>query len=390
MRVALVNYRFSPTAGGVERHVFDLSNGLVERGHEVHVYCHATDGTMRPELIVHRVPCTTFYSALRTWTFARNAGEAVRRDRERYDVVAGFGRTLEQDVYRCGGGCHMEYLRATEPAMRRPLGRALTLLNPRHRVALALEARLFREQRFRRLICISHEVARQVHAYYGIPHEEMRVIHNGVDTTAYSPALRTLHRDELRAELGVEREEYVVLFVGSGFERKGLVHAVRACARLPAGVSWRLLVVGNGRKAPYQALAERLRIRDRVRFLGARRDAHRFYGAADALVFPTLFEPFGTVALEAMAAGLPVVTTRAAGCSEAVEEGVDSFVVDEPGREEDIADRLLRLAEPALRDRMGRAARVKAQQFTIERNIEATLQVYEEVRAEKTPAAGRA
>ncbi len=388
MRVALVNYRFSATAGGVERYVYDLSNGLVDRGHDVHVYAHRIDPGARPELRFHPVPCLAFHSALRTWTFARNAAEAVRRDRDAYDVVHGFGRTLEQDLYRCGGGCHIEYLRATDPAMATPWGRAWTLLNPRHRVALAIEGRIFRERRFLRLTCISREVARQVHSVYGIPHAEMTVIHNGVETEKYAPFLRDRHREPLRAELGIPAEEFLVLFVGSGFERKGLIHAVRALALLPASQKARLVVVGNGRARRIQRAAEILRIADRIRFVGARKDVDRFYGAADALVFPTRFEPFGTVALEAMASGLPVVTTRAAGCSEAIEDGVDSYVVEDPAREADLADRLARLGDPDLRRRMGHAAREKALQFTIERNIETTLRIYEEIRASKAAGVG--
>ncbi len=390
MKVALVNYRFSATAGGVERYVFDLSNGLLARGHEVHVYAGEIDPGARPEIVFHPVPCTRFHSALRTWTFARNAAEAVRRDRARWDVVHGFGRTLEQDVYRCGGGCHLEYLRAVEPAMRHPFGRACLLLNPRHRVALALERRLFGERRFRRLTCISREVARQVQAHYGIALDEMRVIHNGVDVAAYSPELRERHREAVRRECALAEDAFVVLFVGSGFERKGLLHALRACALLPRGLPWRLVVVGNGRIGRYRAHAVRLGIADRVVFLGARRDAHRFYGAADALVFPTLFEPFGTVALEAMASGVPVVTTRIAGCAEAIEDGSDSFVVAGPGSEAEIADRLARLADAGLRASMGAAARAKSLLFTIDRNIEATLEVYEEARGARAPVAGGA
>lgn len=386
MKVALVNYRFSPTAGGVERYVYDLSNGLLARGHEVHVYAHRRDPGARPEIRFHAVPCVTFYSALRTWTFARHAAEIVRRERDAYDVVHGFGRTLEQDIYRCGGGCHLEYLRATEPAMQTSLGRAWTLLNPRHRVALALEARLFRERRFTRLTCISREVARQVHAQYGLPLEDMQVIHNGVDTDKFSPALRA-HRGAVRRELGIPDAEFVVLYVGSGFERKGLAHAVRALARMPAG---RLIVIGNGRIAWYENLARSLGIGARVTFLGARGDVDRYYGAADALVFPTLFEPFGTVALEAMAVGVPVVTTRVAGCAEVIDDGVDSFVVADPRREEDLADRLTRLADPALRETMGRAARAKALQHTIERNVDTTVKLYEEVRSAKAAVVGGA
>lgn len=379
MKVALVNYRWSATAGGVERYVYDLAHGLLARGHEVHVYCHRRDPDAPAALRFHDVPCLSFYSALRTWSFARNAAAALRRDRDAFDVVHGFGRTLEQDIYRCGGGCHRAYLEACEPAMAHPLGKLLTLLNPRHRVALGIEARIYRERRFRRLTCISHEVARQIEAYYGIPRADMTVIHNGIDISRFSPALRE-HRPAIRTELGLSDADFVVLYVGSGFERKGLAHAVRAVALLPAG---HLVVVGNGRTARYQALAESLGIGARIHFLGARRDAHRCYGAADVLVFPTLFEPFGTVALEAMAAGVPIVTTRVAGCSEVIDDGVDSYVVADPTREADIADRLERLRDPVHRAAMGEAAARKARMYSMDRNIEITLGLYQEVCAAK-------
>ncbi|MEK7469477.1 MAG: glycosyltransferase family 4 protein [Planctomycetota bacterium] len=361
MKIALVVYTWSETRGGVERYVFDLARGLVSRGHEVHVWSRRREGET-PGVVFHEVPGISM-GHLKYNAFARDAAKLVRL--EDYDCVHGFGRTFAQDLLRVGGGCHEEYLRQTKG--REP-GALWFLFHPKDRALIRLEKEVFAGRCWRRLVCISKRVAEEVHRIHGVPLEDCRVIHNGTDIEKFHP------RNRVAAD-GPPR----LLFVGSGFERKGLEQALDALERVNA--EWRLRVVGRGDPGAYAAISARL---GRVEFAGPQSAMPAEYGRADLLLFPTLYDAFGTVALEAMATGIPVVISRQAGASEVVTHGSDGVIVENPRDPAALAAAI----EPLLADRpkreaMGKAARAKAEQHSIGANIETVLELYREIAREK-------
>jgi UDP-glucose:(heptosyl)LPS alpha-1,3-glucosyltransferase len=166
-------------------------------------------------------------------------------------------------------------------------------------------------------------------------------------------------RATARVQAGVPADAHTLLFVGSGFERKGLATAIDALARLPGDS--RLIVIGKGDAAVYEARAERLGVAKRVAWLGARPDVERWYGAADVVVLPTIYEPFGNVHLEALASGVPIVTTSRAGGAEIVRDECGAVV--HPGDAGAVAAAVERLrALP--RAAVAGAARAVAEPFT--------------------------
>lgn len=391
MRVALIAYTYSESHGGVERYVSNFARGLLDRGHEVHVLCHKAPHTpSRPGLLVQRVPVTTWYSPLRYASFARNVAALVRR--ERFDIVHSFGRTYSQDICRIGGGAHWEYLLHTDPALRSAFGRFLRRWNPRDRIILNLERRCFQPGATQQFICVSGRCKEEIQRHFGVPDGAIAVIHNGVDSKRFSTAAREPARSRTRALFGIADADLVALFVGTGFERKGLRFAIEAAALIPKEVPLRLLVVGRGSVGAYRELARRLKLRDRVLFLGEREPITDFYAAADLLILPSLYDPFPNVCLEAMACGLPIVTTRMTGVAEIVRHGVDALLVDRGYDVVDLAGALRQLLDPARREAIGRAARATAERCSMEDNLQRNLAIYEEVLARKRagPPAARA
>ena len=345
--------------GGVERATAGLVGALVARGHNLHLVTPGdpvpVDGvTLRP-ITLPRLP-----SWLRALALARLARQAVASGT--WDVVQSHERTLCQQVYRAGEGCHRAYLAAGLGGGGRFLHR---------RVMLALEARVF--ARTPRIVAIARQGRREVESLYAVSPSRVSVVYNGVDLDRFNPDGIAGHRRGARAEAGLGDHDHVVLFVGSGFERKGLSTAIQALSRL--GHS-RLLVLGRGNETPYRGLAERLGVGDRVRWLGVREDLERWYAAADALVLPTRYEPFGNVHLEALASGLPVVTTTAAGGSEVIEEGKNGFVVA-PGDAAALASAVEALRAED-RTAVSRAARRSAEPFTYERQAAEFERIYRE------------
>jgi UDP-glucose:(heptosyl)LPS alpha-1,3-glucosyltransferase len=197
-------------------------------------------------------------------------------------------------------------------------------------------------------------------------------------------------RRRLRTELSFADDEVVALFVGGDWARKGLHVAIEGIARAKAGgaSSLRLCVVGRGDERRLSALARMLGVEDAVTFVGARSDTERFYKAADVFVLPTLYEAFSLVMLEALAAGLPIVTTRVNGVDEL-------FAGQQPGlivhrTPDDVARALAELAEsPGLRAEMGRSARAIASRFTWERSAEGMLDIFAELAATAPAASAR-
>lgn len=345
--------------GGVERATAGLVGALVARGHDVHLVSPGARvpiaGVTLHPLRVPRLPASA--RALMLVALVRRAVAAGR-----WDVVQSHERTLGQHVYRAGEGCHRAYLASGASTRTRGLY---------HRVVLALEARVF--ARTPRIVAIAERGRREIETLYGVSPERIRVIYNGVDLERFHPDHAAAYRATARAEAGLTAGEHVLLFAGSGYERKGLATAIEALAQLGRA---RLVVIGRGDETRYRRLAGRLGVTDRMCWLGLRTDLERWYAAADLLVLPTRYEPFGNVHLEALASGLPVVTTTAAGGAEVVEDGKNGAVVA-PNDAGALAAAVTRLRgeKPSA---LAEAARQAAEPFTYARQAEEFEGLYRE------------
>src|SRR5262245_58238673 len=298
--------------GGVERATAGLVEALVDHGYDVHLLSPRGQAPM-PGVTLHTLALPPLPSAARVLALAASARRAIAGTS--WDVVQSHERTLGQDVYRAGEGCHRAYL-ASEA---KPRARGLY-----HRIVLALERRVF--ARTPRIVAIAEAGRREIEALYGVPPSRLSVVYNGVDLERFHPKNRAAQRGPTRALAGVPADAFTVLFVGSGFARKGLATAIEAFAAFSDRAS-RLVVLGKGDAGEYRALAARLGAGERVTWLGARDDPERWYAAADIVVLPSRYEPFGNVHLEALAAGLPVVASTRAGGAETIKEGVNGAVV---------------------------------------------------------------
>ena len=348
--------------GGVERATAGFLEALVAHGHDVHLLSPRGQRPM-PGVTLHTLALPPVPRPARVLALALAARLAVRRGA--WDAVQSHERTLSQDVYRAGEGCHRAYLAAMGPRYQRHTAF--------HRLLLSLERRVF--TRTAEIVAISRRGAEEIAGLYGVPETRLSVIYNGVDLTRYHPDSRAQYRAGARAEAGVPMDAWLVLFAGSGFERKGLMTAVEALALLDDSHT-RLLVLGKGDAGPYRASAERLGVAPRITWLGPRPDIERWYAAADALALPTRYEPFGNVHLEALASGLPVVTTTHAGGAEAVNPACGAVVAPrDPAALTTALDRL-RAADAG---ELSVAARAAAEPFTYARQVSAFEGVYKRI-----------
>ena len=350
MRLAIIRQRYTPY-GGAERFVEGALEALLERGIAISLYTRRWPET-RLQLI-EPVICNPPYLG-RLWRDRSFARAVCRRiAREPPELVQSHERLLCCDVYRAGDGVHAVYL---EERLRdaTPFARRLVEWSPYHRYLLDMERQLFASRALRAVICNSKMVREEIRDRFGLPAERLHVIYNAVDSEVFSPKLRE-HRTAIRSKLGVPEAATVFLLVGSGYARKGVATAIAALARLP-GDSY-LFVVGNDKsRGRYKRLAKQLGVANRVALLGPQEDVRRFYGAADAFVLPTLYDPCPNAALEAMACGLPFVTTTKSGAAELVLEHDAGFVC--PSRDVDsLAWHMTTLTDAGARAALGTRAR---------------------------------
>ncbi|MDK1032630.1 MAG: glycosyltransferase family 4 protein, partial [Planctomycetia bacterium] len=228
------------------------------------------------------------------------------------------------------------------------------------------------------VVALSRMVRNDILHFYGVPEDHVHIVYNGVDTEHFSPARVAEQRSEARRALGIPDDVTVFCLVAHNFKLKGLRELVEAAAEVRKQRSeFRLLIVGRGRTKPYQRLARRLRCEGQMIFAGPIDDIRPMYAASDVYVHPTWYDPCSLVVLEALACGLPVITTRFNGVSELITDGLDGFVIDTPRDVSALAERMMQLFDAELRGRMGAEARRLADQHTLERNFTEMMFVFE-------------
>jgi UDP-glucose:(heptosyl)LPS alpha-1,3-glucosyltransferase len=389
MNLALCYENVLPSRGGCETYIADLSRRLVADGNEVHLYACRWDAEALPkEIQVHPLKTPAGPRFLRPWRFSAACNKALHPNR--HSVSIGFDKTWGQDVLYPQGGLHAASADHNIGKHRRATIRVAARLAKKLDLAHWSFTRLEKKQYLgddRPLIVVnSHMVARHFQRYYNIGMDRLRVVRSAIDPQRFSCPDRPKLRQEWRQQWGIASEETVALFVAMNYQLKGLEPLLRAVACLPAGQAFRLLVAGHPRFQAYSRLADKLGIGNRVLFLGPRRDVHHCYFAADFLVHPTFYDPCSLVVLEALACGLPVITTRLNGASELLHPPREGFVLDDPHDSQKLAWSMEQLCDPKRRAACAEAARQAAASWTFEHHYQMLLQVLTEAAASKRAA----
>jgi UDP-glucose:(heptosyl)LPS alpha-1,3-glucosyltransferase len=359
MRIGLSHKRLD-LSGGTERDLYVTAEGLRDFGHEVHLFCGSFGIAPPPGTFAHRVPTIPLGRSARLWSFAICAPKIIRR--YHCDVVVNFGRMVRQDVLRSGGGPHRLFLEksARESGVLRRLWQSLSVY---HRSLLALERRQFCAAHFKRVLAVSALVKREIMATYNVPEGKITVLYNGVDQERFHPGLRLKWRRPVREQWGIPQDAPLVLFVGSGFRRKGLDRLLTIWQPPGPGKIF-LMVVGTDPALSRYRASVRSTPQDRVVFTGPQDHVERFYGAADLLVLPSVQEAFGNVVLEALASGLPVVVSRTAGAAEILTGGLLEGVLDKPDDPTELERKITAFLERAGQPETGAEARRLAEAYS--------------------------
>lgn len=310
MKLAIVRRRFA-SAGGAERFIENTMAALSGSGVEVTLVAEAGDGLPADSDRFLRLPSAKGSRTRRYQAFQTAVSEAVRRSS--FNLVQSHERLVDADLFRAGDGVHaawVERLKRERAWWRRPLLDA----DPFHRHLMMTERRMARETDMI-FVANSAMVARELKDWLDLPDARIRVIENGVDLDIFRPPTAE-ERDSARAGFGLMPDDRVVGFVGSGFERKGAFALVEALA-MPELDGVKALIAGRDKRSSGLARRiEQLGLGGDVKMLGAVSGVAGLLHACDAFALPTLYDPMPNAALEAIACGLPIVTTPDAGIGE--------------------------------------------------------------------------
>ena len=353
LKIAFVRRGYS-ASGGAEAYLKRLARGLVAQG----IY---------PRLITTRDwPDDEWQFGKLERTRARDplgfADEIERMHvRRKRMVIFSLERVWSCNIFRAGDGVHAAWL-ARKSKTQGALSRFAQKFTRKHSNLLRLEESMLRQGRAELVIANSDFVRDEIVNQYGFPAERIRVIRNGVHVAEF--ALQISRREEMRRDLGFSPEEIVVLFVGSGWERKGLRYAINAVESLH-DPRFRLVVAGRGAARQYTSRS--------AQFVGENRDVRSLYAAADILLAPTLYDPFSNACLEALTSGLPVITTRDNGFSEIITNELHGSIVQHGSDVPALTSALQSWASPAKRE-LARKTNVElAARYDISQNVEQTL-----------------
>lgn len=329
--------------GGVERVMLECVNFMAARGHDTHAFASVWDvESIAAEVVRHQVDFSAPIGALEPPAYLRASSRELGALNPPADVVASFGIAAPPGSVVWMQSVHAAWVEISRNT-RGPAGRIKQRMNPFHPVVLKMERDQLQGRQYRKLIALTDQVSSDIQRHYGVPAHDIEVLPNGYSGTEFHCNDGDT-RARMRSQLGYGPDERVVVFVANEMERKGFAPLLNAVAML-RDPSIRVLAVGrlNERQGLHEA--ERHGLGDRVTFTGPTSDVANYYAASDVFALPTKYEAWGLVIVEAMACGLPVLTTRLAGASIAVDEGHNGLLLDQPADAAEIAGKLRRLLD---------------------------------------------
>ncbi len=285
----------------------------------------------------------------------------VCKNKKNSDIYFSLERISCPDIYRAGDGVHKVFLQIEKKSK----------FNPLHLVYLYLEKRCFSKSK--KIIANSNMVKNEIISTYGIDENKIKVIHNGFPLESFD---KTISFEKLKKEFSINENEKIILYVGSGFKRKGVKEFLEILSKLE-NKNFKAFVVGKEKNLSfYKHYVKDLSLEEKVIFTGARSDVKDFYAISDIFLFPTRYEPFSNVILEAMNYKNVVITTKQNGASEILpteyimNSSIDYAIVNKIDNLLSNETEMNKIKEENLKI---------VQNFSIEKNVKETLDMINEI-----------
>ena len=379
MKIVLIRRKFTTKAsGGAEKTAANFAEGMIAKGHQVYVMSEQFNAEKSDSLKWVEVPKKRSVFG-GTWAFHCQVQKLLKsRWRHKADIVYALCRTFPVDVMRVTEQLHHVWLPMHYSKFQR--------FNPRHSSILCLEKLLFNTHNCKEYITNSELVKNQLIANFKLPEDKISVVNNGVNSSIFYPG----DLDEINKQKAVKNinpDNFVFIFVANNFKIKGLDSVIKALAKLSPEIQSQLslLVVGGDDPAPYKKLASQLKFKGQLKFTGKQKEMRDCYICADLMIYPSLYEPFGNVCLEAAACGVPSVTTPLNGSSQLIEPGKSGYIVHDFSDTEELKNIVFSYVTlpPEERQQIAIAAYEASCAYTWQNHVDQVEAVFQRIIAEK-------
>jgi len=380
VKIAFVIEHFKPQYGGQQVYMRDFARFLIERGHEVTFF--TQDSNVQDEGMQIELVEISPLAKLMRWTqwssFLKQVKRFVREGD--FDIVMGTGVSAGINVYQPHGGVtkasHQQNRLLTHPVhcFLKGLSNAIS---PKHIMASLIEREIFTDKKVK-YIAISEMVKRDMKKFYHLKDDQIELVYNGVDVNRFQPCSAE-EREEAKRELDLDTQKITFSLVAHNFKLKGLREIIAIVDRLKdKHDNFIVLIAGKGKKKVYEAMIKSRGLEAHFNFLGAVDNPELVYRASDVYLQPTWYDPCSLVVLEAMAAGVPVISTEFNGASEMIRSGVNGYVIPHPDSLDQFEDAMLQLFDSETRKRLGEQARLSVEPLTHEKNFLHMERVFKE------------
>ena len=355
MKLAFLLYKYFPY-GGLQRDLLRMVRECEARGHEIKIYL-LVKKDIPQDLNVTVVPVKALFNHTRYRRYSEAVRELLKQDP--VDCVIGFNKMPDLDIYYAADSCYAEKAHTQRSWLYRQL--------PRYHHFSRFESAVFGRDSDTRILMISDAQKPYFQKHYNTPEERMQPLPPGISRDRVAPDNSEEIRTRTRRELGIRDDECLILFVGSGFIKKGLDRAILAINSLPTDVQRhvQLRIVGDDRRNRFENMIRQHNLEDSIQFLGGRRDVPELLLAGDLLLHPALDENAGLVLLEAMVAGMEVLATDVCGYAHYIREADMGDLVPSPFDQATLNSKLLTMINQLDRE----SAMAKGRKFAAEADI---------------------
>ncbi len=321
MRLAFCLYHYFPF-GGLQRDFLAIAQACQQRGHDIFVFTARWEGEVPAGFNVNKIKEKGLSNHQRLKYYSKQLQKKLTETP--FDCVIGFNKMPGLDFYFAADGCFQEKARRMHGFFYR--------WSARYRQYVALEKSVFDNNKTCQILVLNEKEKQYFQRYYGTLSSRFHLLPPGIDENCVATPDAGLIANEVRDEFSVKKNEIMLLMVASDFKTKGLARCLEAMGALPPEIIKRVqfFIVGDDDPTSYRVMANKLKIAHRLAFLGPRNDVARFYMAADLFFHPARTENAGKVLLEALACGLPVITTDICGYAYHVQRSKAGSVLTSP------------------------------------------------------------
>lgn len=368
VKVAIIRQRYN-AAGGAERFVQNALMQLKDKS-QMSVDILARNWKEIEGVNFKKINPPYFGSWWRDLGFSK-AVRSYLKDNH-YEIVQSHERIPGCQIYRAGDGLHARWMN-----LRQRAGFPASRLNLHHSYLLKAEKEMFNSEKLQYIICNSKMVMNEIAQWFPVAQDKCILIYNGVDLERFSVCNTDEVRKRVRSKLGIKEDQPTLVFLGSGFQRKGLRLAIEAISAASKDIC--LIVIGTDKEQQqYINYAKSLLGEKRVRFVGKTRP-DEYLASADGFLLPTLYDPFPNSAMEAFASGLPVLTTLQCGAAEKIQNGENGFVFDYFNKKDAIQAIGHWIDAASNWAMMRKRARQTVESMSIERTTQEILELYSKI-----------